>query len=285
MKNLFILATILFMTSFVNAQSCCSKPTTFASTDGDMAQFVGDKNFRNIHETPNDYVHFSEVGGSMIKFKTTDAEQANAYLVRSKVKSNKWLFVYQEWWGLNDNIKKQADAFYKELGGQVNVLAIDMYDGKLATTPEDAGKYMQGAKEERLEAIMKGAVNYVGKAAKISSVGWCFGGGLSLKSAIIEGKQAVGCVMYYGMPVKDVEKLKTLNTDVLGHFATEEWISKTVVEEFAANMKAANKTLDYKIYDAPHAFANPSNKKYNKEFADEAFAKSIAYFKKKFSLK
>ena len=82
----------------------------------------------------------------MIKFKTTDAEDANAYLVKAKKKSNKWLFVYQEWWGLNDNIKKQADAFYKELGGQVNVLAIDMYDGKLATTPEDAGKYMQGAK-------------------------------------------------------------------------------------------------------------------------------------------
>ena len=87
------------------------------------------------------------------------------------------------------------------------------------------------------------------------------------------------------MPVQDVEKLKTLQTDVLGHFATEEWISKKVIEEFAANMKSANKVLEYKIYDAPHAFANPSNQKFNKGFADDAFKKSITYFKKKFGLK
>ncbi|MBK8722846.1 MAG: dienelactone hydrolase family protein [Saprospiraceae bacterium] len=284
MKKLFILILFTMIEINLNAQSCCGSTTTFASNDGNMAVFVGDKNFRDIHQSPAVYVHHSMVGGAMITFKTNEKD-ANAYLIKAKKITNKWLFVYQEWWGLNDNIKKQADAFYNDLGGAVNVLAIDMYDGKLATTPDVAGKYMQEAKEDRLEAIMKGAIDYVGKKAKIASVGWCFGGGLSLKSAILEGKQAVGCVMYYGMPVQDVEKLKTLQTDVLGHFATEEWISKKVIEEFAANMKSANKVLEYKIYDAPHAFANPSNQKFNKEFADDAFKKSIAYFKKKFGLK
>jgi carboxymethylenebutenolidase len=44
-------------------------------------------------------------------------------------------------------ISKKTDILYYELGGNVNVLAIDMYDGKVATTREDAAKYMQGADE------------------------------------------------------------------------------------------------------------------------------------------
>jgi carboxymethylenebutenolidase len=99
---------------------------------------------------------------------------------------------------------------------------------------------MSGADPKRLQTIIEGAIAYAGKDAKIASVGWCFGGGLSLKSAILEGKQAVGCVIYYGMPEKDVAKLKTLNCDVLGLFAgKEQWISPAVVAQFEKDMVAA----------------------------------------------
>jgi len=72
-----------------------------------------------------------------------------------------------------------------------------------------------------------------------------------------------------------------LNTDVLGLFATEKWISKSVIEEFAANMKTAEKTLNYKIFEAEHAFANPSNQKYDEAKAKEAYVMAIEYLKKK----
>jgi dienelactone hydrolase len=77
---------------------------------------------------------------------------------KPKKKSDKWLFVYQEWWGLNDHIKHQADVFYNDLGGNVNVIALDMYDGKSTTNPQEAGKLMQGVVETRLENIVKGAI-------------------------------------------------------------------------------------------------------------------------------
>ncbi len=280
MKKILVLIVIAFSASFssIQAQSCCE--TVFASNDGNMANFVSDKNFRNMHPNPEAYTHVSLFGGEMIKVKTAGID-ANAYIIKSKKKSNKWLFVYQEWWGLNDHIKKQAEIFYKDLGENVNVIALDMYDGKVATEAADAGKYMQSAKEERLEQIMNGGIMLAGKKAKIASVGWCFGGGLSLKSAILSGKNAVGSVMYYGMPIKDVEKLKTLKTDVLGLFATEQWISKTIIEEFAVNMKAANKKLEYKIFNAEHAFANPSNPKFDKDLAAEAYGMAINYLKKR----
>lgn len=271
--------TFAFAQASFAQQTCCQ--TVFASNDGNMAVFAEEEDFRNMHPSPVPYVHSSEVGGKMIDFSTPDGQKANAYFVPAKKKSDKWLFVYQEWWGLNDQIKRQADVFYADLGENVNVLALDMYDGKLATNPSDAGKYMQSAKEERLEAIMQGGIAFAGKKAKIASVGWCFGGGLSLKSAILSGKQTVGSVMYYGMPVKDVEKLKTLQTDVLGLFATEQWISKEIIEEFAANMDKAGKKLTYKIFAADHAFANPSNPKFDKEATEEAYGMAIAYLKNK----
>ena len=271
--------TVLIFTVFSFSQSCCE--LVFASNDGNMNAFVSDKAFIASHLSPIVYKHRSEVGGKMIEIVTPDGKKANAYFIKSKKKSDKWLFVFQEWWGLNDHVKRQTDVFYNDLGGNVNVLALDMYDGVVATNANEAGKMMQGVVEARLENIVQGGLQFAGKKAKVANVGWCFGGGWSLKSAIIGGKQTVGSVMYYGMPVKDVEKLKTLNTDVLGLFATEQWISKEVIEEFATNMKTAGKSLSYKIFDAAHAFANPSNPKFDEEKAKEAYSMAIEYLKKK----
>lgn len=245
----------------------------------DMAAFANDPAFQALHLSPLPI--FYQAQGEMIKIKTTDGTDANAYYLKAKKKSDKWLFVYQEWWGLNDYIKKESDKFYADLGEEVNVIALDMYDGRATADPKEAGQIMQSVKEDRLQNIVKGAVAMAGKKAKIASVGWCFGGGWSLKSALIEGPQAVGCVMYYGMPVRDVEKLKTLHTDVLGLFATEQYISKEIIEDFAAKMKEAGKGLEYKIFNGVHGFANPSNPKHDAALAAEAYGMALGYLKKK----
>lgn len=277
MKLLNLLFIILLFKNSLLAQSCCN-----VGANG-MAAFASNEEFQLSHQLPLAYIHTSEVGGIMISFGTADNAQANGYLIKSKnEKSKKYLFVYQEWWGLNDHIKKMADKFYNDLNGEVNVLAVDMYEGQVATTREQAGKLMAGAKPERLEAIMKGAIVFAGKKAKIGTVGWCFGGGLSLKSAILEGKQAKACVMYYGMPVKDVAQLKTLKTDVLGIFAArEKWISQEVVREFEANMKAAGKKVTVHNFDNEHGFSNPSNPIFDQKAADEAYGYAINYLKTK----
>src|SRR5689334_20239353 len=73
-----------------------------------FAMFASNKDFNAAHPTPRLYVHISEEGGQMIKFKTPDGTEANGYLIKSKKKTNNWIFVFQEWWGLNDNIKRQS---------------------------------------------------------------------------------------------------------------------------------------------------------------------------------
>jgi carboxymethylenebutenolidase len=243
-----------------------------------FALFVQDENFNMSHPDPLPYIHISEVG-KMVTFKTPDGKEAGAYVLMAKKKTNNWIFVFQEWWGLNDHIKRESEKLYNDLGN-VNVLAIDMYDGKVATTREDAGKYMGEFKQDRGNAIVKGAITFAGKSAKIGTIGWCFGGGQSMQASLTAGKQAAACVIYYGMPETDVERLKKLNTDVLNIWPTQDqWINKEVTDKFEANMKTAGKKLTTKAYDADHAFANPSNPKFNPEFTADAYKSTLEFFK------
>ncbi len=253
---------------------CCDANATQA-----FNEFASQEAFVAKHIAPTAFTFKSNAGGEMVSFTTPDGKTASAFFLKTAKKSKKYLFVFQEWWGLNDHIKQEAEKYFNDLG-DVNVLAIDMYDGKVATKPEDAGKYMQAAEPARLEAIVKGAMTFAGKKAKIATVGWCFGGGLSLNASLLAGKQAKACVIYYGMPTKEIEKLQTLNTEVLGIFGKEDtWINPEVVAAFEKNMATANKQLTVKMYDADHAFANPSNPKYKKDDAQDAYTASLAFIR------
>jgi carboxymethylenebutenolidase len=266
--------------------ACCHiKTADKAETDATVAfaSLADDKNFVNKHEEPL-AINYQVQAGKPLQFKTPDGQTASALLFKAKKKSKKYLLVIHEWWGLNDHIKKEAEKFYTDLADKnVNVVALDMYDGKMATTREDAAKYMQAMKPERGAAIVQGLLNYIGKDAKVATVGWCFGGGWSLQSSLIAQNQAVGCIIYYGMPEKDKEKLGKLNAEVLGIFAgQEQWINQDIVKEFEKNLNDLGKKNTIKIFDADHAFANPSNPKFNKEMAEEAYTMSLNFLKSKF---
>lgn len=236
--------------------------------------------FAMMHDNPIPYVAADPLG-KPVTFKAADGTNAMGYEIRSKKKSTKWLFVIQEWWGLNDYIKKESETYYNDLE-DVNVIALDLYDGKIAATADSAMKLIQAAKTERLESIIKGAIAYAGTDAKIYTVGWCFGGMWSLQSTLLAGKQAAGCVMFYGRPENNVEKLKTLNCDVIGFFGNKDRSpSPEVVNKFEADMQAAGKKLYANKYDAGHGFANPSNPVFNKEAAADAHAKAVAFLKER----
>ena len=93
---------------------------------------AGTPAFAALHPTPM-VVHPENLLGKMMSFEAADGKQANAYFIAAKKKTNKYLIVIQEWWGLNDNVKMESDKYYTDLG-DVNVIAVDMYDGKVAAT-------------------------------------------------------------------------------------------------------------------------------------------------------
>lgn len=270
--------------------SCCDvgKPTTTkraanqrSAAPARFAALARETAFTMAHDEPLPFV-LQSGKGSTITVKAADGTECFGYEVKAANAAKPLknvVFMIHEWWGLNDYIKQEAEKLAQELG--VTVIALDLYDKNVATSREDAAKFMQAVKTERAKTIIRAFAGYVGSEAKIGTVGWCFGGGWSLQSSLLLGKQATACVIYYGMPETESAKLKDLNAPVLGIFAKQEkWITPEVVGKFEQAMKSLNKPIEVKMYDAEHAFANPSNPRYNKAFADEAHGFTVAFFKK-----
>jgi carboxymethylenebutenolidase len=276
MKKIIFSIFIIGLSSSLNAQkSCCARPAESTET---FAMLTQDENFVATHLDPKPFVLENPIGKE-ISFKTKDGINGHAYEIRAVKPTNNYVLVIHEWWGLNDYIKQESEKIYQTLGN-VNVIALDLYDQKVATVKDSAAKYMQSIQTVRAENIINGVLSHVGKKAKIATIGWCFGGGWSMQTSLIAGKKSKACVMYYGMPEEKIEKIQTLQSPILFVWPKQDqWINKEMVERFENNMKIAYKTLTVEAYEADHAFANPSNPKYSKSFADDAFNKAMEFIK------
>lgn len=194
------------------------------------------------------------------------------------------IVVIQEWWGLNDWVKQQADRF----AGQGYVaLAVDLYRGKVANDPELAHELMRGLPQDRAVADMKAGVDYLTKredvnASKIGVIGWCMGGGYSLGLSLADPRIAA-TVINYGTLVTDPNTIARIHAPILGNFGgADRGIPPADVKAFDAALSKAGKTFDDKIYDgAGHGFMNPNNTGgYVAAAAGDAWKRIDAFFMK-----
>jgi len=191
------------------------------------------------------------------------------------------LIVIHEWWGLNDWVKEQASKLADQ--GYV-ALAVDLYRGKVATTPEMAHEIMRGVPEDRARRDLHSAFEFLAsqpnvKKDRIGSIGWCMGGGYSLDVALDEPTLAA-TVINYGHLATDTDALKKINAPIMGLFgAQDQGIPPADVHKFEQTMKQLGKKIDVKIYDdAGHAFENPDNKTgYRTEDAADAWKRTIDF--------
>lgn len=279
MKRLFLMVVMSSLVLAGDKKPCCGPTPTeaFASFGKDMA-------FVALHDAPVPLAWESN-GGKERRIPVADGPDARIYQVSPANPSRNVLFVFHEWWGLNDYIKREAERLQQELG-DVEVIAVDLYDGAVAATQDSARVFVGRVQDDRARAVIAAAVKHVGPNVKIATLGWCFGGGWSMQAALMLGKQASGCVMYYGMPEQDPEKLAQLQCDVLGIFAVRDgFITPKVVTEFEQRMKKAKKKAEILNFDAVHAFANPSNPKYDSTMSAQAHAASLTFLRRSMGLK
>lgn len=192
------------------------------------------------------------------------------------------LIVIHEWWGLNDNVR----AMTRRLAGEGYVaLAVDLYNGNVASVSDSAKVYM-GSVMQNPDAGVQNigkAISYLKEkgATKIGVIGWCFGGGWSLQTAINYPDDIAAMVMYYGQLEMDLEKLKKLKMPILGIFGEEDQgIPVEQVDKFGAALNSLSANAAIQIYpNAGHAFANPSGERYNEEAAKDAWERTSAFLK------
>jgi carboxymethylenebutenolidase len=192
-----------------------------------------------------------------------------------------------EWWGLNDNIKEMADQLASE--GYV-VLAADLYNGTVATNPEEAGPLAGAVRGNPLGAVanLQSAVRYLASlenvnSSRIASLGWCFGGGQSLQLALNTepGFPLAATALYYGNLVTDQDELSKINWPVLGIFGDQDQsIPVDQVKQFEESLNAISIPNEIYMYDGVgHAFANPSNDNYAPEETSDAWEKTLTFLK------
>lgn len=194
------------------------------------------------------------------------------------------IVVIHEWWGLNDFAKAKADGFAKQ--GYV-ALAVDLYRGKVAADSDTAHQLMRGMPDDRALRDLKAAVTYLRSrpdvdGAKVGSVGWCMGGGLSLNLAVAEPTLS-GAVIYYGHLVTEPATIASLKVPLLGNFGgQDQGIPVKDVREFEAAAKKDGKSVDFQIYpDAGHGFASSKDPKtFRPADAKDADARTDAFFKR-----
>lgn len=191
------------------------------------------------------------------------------------------IIVIHEWWGLNDNVRAMADRLAGE--GYI-VLAVDLFGGKTARTPEEARQLMLGVVEnsDSAEDNLRHAYKFVketAKAPRVASLGWCFGGGWSLDTALLFPDDLDAAVIYYGQVTDDEQKLRPLDVPILGLFGGKDRaITVDSVHRFETALKRLGKTYDIHIYpQAGHAFANPTGQSYDAAAAEDAWRRTLDF--------
>lgn len=186
-----------------------------------------------------------------------------------------------EWWGLNDQIKTQAEILATE---GYRVLAVDLYNGRIAATSSEAMQLTQSLDQNKSIENLKAALKYLRDhdADRIGMVGWCFGGGQTMQLSLAD-VDLDATVIYYGNPVTDATQLRKIKWPLLGIFGAEDRsIASSTVTQFEQALNDAD--VDNQIYIYPgvgHAFANPTNVNgtYAPTEAADAWQKTTAFLR------
>lgn len=152
-------------------------------------------------------------------------------------------------------------------------------------TDEEKAREMIGAlKPEEItaysQAALKALQGHAQGTGKAGAMGFCWGGGAVNALAVAEPSLAAGAA-YYGRQAAAADVPK-ITAPLMLHYASLDERINAGIAEYETALKAANKTYELHMYEgANHAFNNDSNAaRYNKEAADLAWGRTVAFLKK-----
>ncbi|MBI1756589.1 MAG: dienelactone hydrolase family protein [Fimbriimonas ginsengisoli] len=192
------------------------------------------------------------------------------------------VIVIQEWWGLVGHIMNVADRFAEE--GFV-ALAPDLFLGKTAEEPEEAGKLMMALNIAETEKILARAVKFLlaqpaTEGEKVGVVGYCMGGQLSLFAAATN-PQVGACADFYGIHPNVHPPFANLQAPVLGFFAEhDDYANAAAVAALDAELTRAGKAHEFHTFPGVHhAFCNDDRPVYDGVAAGRAWSRMLEFFR------
>jgi carboxymethylenebutenolidase len=236
---------------------------------------VSEAEFKAMHAPPTN-------GPVQLAGQMVDLAGGKAYLALPKGQGPfPAILVIHEWWGLNANIQHWSDRL---ASAGWAALAVDLYGGAVTANADDAMKAMKAVDDAKAAQVITAGLEFLAKDPRVQAptravIGWCFGGGWSLQTALAHPELA-GAIIYYGQLETDPAKLKAIKGQLLGVFGNKDkGIPPAKVNEFEAALKQAGVKAEIRRYDADHAFANPSNPKYDEASSADAWSHVLAFLK------
>ncbi len=220
--------------------------------------------------------------------KAEMAGPLQGYIARPKG-AGPWsaVMVIQEWWGLDQQTRSIADRI---AGLGYLAFAPDLYHGELAELGDSARattlvqKYGANAPQELASAF--DSIRQDPECnGKIASVGFCFGGRMSLALGLSRPLNAV-CMFYGGGMQQLFDQLGRLKSPVLGLFGdNDQSIPVGTVQEFDKLLDGLGAEHEIVIYpNSGHAFFRDGDPHtYRPEAAKDAWERLSRFFLKHLS--
>jgi carboxymethylenebutenolidase len=212
--------------------------------------------------------------------------EMRGYLVMPKDAAEKLpaVMVIHENRGLNEHIRDVARRIALE--GFV-ALAPDFLTPDGGTpSDEDKAREMIGALDgaetvENAKSAREFLAGHEATNGKVGAVGFCWGGGM-VNSLAVADPDLNAAVAYYGRQ-PDAGDAAFIEAPLLLHYAGLDDRINAGIEAYRAALEADGKEFEIHVYDGVnHAFNNDTSEaRYDKQAADLAWSRTIAFFKEK----
>lgn len=224
--------------------------------------------------------------GSMVSFQRPDGQTLNGFLaLPAHPDGAPGVVVIQEWWGINDQIRKVADRF---AAAGYQVLVPDLYRGTSTLEAEEASHLMNGLNfGEAAAQDIRGAVQFLKtRAPKVGVTGFCMGGALTLL-ALTQVPEADAGVAWYGCPPLEYIDASQIKVPLQAHWGTQdEFFKIDTIDRLEDKLRAADVPFDFHRYLAYHAFANETAvgptrlpaTQYDPVWAQQAWDRCLRFF-------
>jgi carboxymethylenebutenolidase len=222
-----------------------------------------------------------EVDAGLATFPN-DTTDVSGYIARPKADGKfPGVIVIQEWWGLVPHIKDVAERFAAE--GFI-AIAPDLYHGQTATEPDGAMQLARSLAWDSALHDLKATAKHFSRLenfnGKVGCVGFCMGGGLTYRLAA-HSNVLSAAVIFYGSSPNQLEEAKSVKAPILGLYGEADTRITSQVPALVEALKANGVDVETHVYPgAPHAFFNNESPAYREEAAKDAWAKTLAFFRK-----
>lgn len=217
----------------------------------------------------------------MMEVKRPDGKTCPAYFAAAKKANAPGFVCIQEYWGLNEQMKKTADRLAQ---AGYRTIVPDLYRGKVATSADEAKHLTTGLNfADAAEQDIRGAIQHLkqGSKEKVAVGGFCMGGALTLLAALRVPEVDAGAC-FYGLPPVDPAEFKKIKIPLICHFANQDdWCTPAKVTELENMLKQAEAKFEMYRYDAKHAFMNETRPGvYDAASAELAWDRTLSFLKK-----